>query len=176
MKLQILFVALFVTLNSFFIACDKNENTNLKDGGVELYLLDSYQIIGATYQIDEKTIVTKSKPLVTYSDFLSYDPKTFSFKISDAAKEEIKSLKHSVHGIAFAIKANNDMIYTGYFWPSYSSASCDWLVIDPMHLLVSNELYVQIGYPGLIQGQVIPDKRNDKRILDVFLSDDKLIK
>jgi len=176
MKQQISFIVLVVTLTSIFIACNKNENTDPKDGKVELFLLNSFKTIGSTYQIDEKTIVTKSQPLVTYSDFQSYDSSTFTFKISDTAKETIKSLKHSVHGIAFAIKANNVLIYSGYFWPSYSSASCSWVVIDPMRLSLDNELNVRLGYPGLIEGQVIPDKRNDKRILDIFTSDDKLIK
>jgi len=175
MKRQILFITLFVTLNFIFIACDKNENTNSQNGTVELFLLNSYKTIGNTYQIDEKTIVTKSQPFVTYSDFQSYDPSTFTFKISNTAKESIKSLKHSVHGIAFAVKANNVLIYTGYFWPSYSSASCDWVVIDPMMLLISNELTVQLGHsPSKVE--LIPDKRNDKRILDIFTSDNKLIK
>ncbi len=175
MKPKILIITLFVTLNFIFIACDKNENTNSQNGSVELFLLNSYKTIGSTYQIDEKTIVTKSQPLVTYSDFQSYDPSTFTFKISDTAKASIKSLEHSVHGIAFAIKANNVLIYTGYFWPSYSSASCDWVVIDPMMLLISNELIVQLGHsPSTVKS--IPDKRNDKRILDIFTTDDKLIK
>ena len=176
MKRQILFFTLFVTLNFGFIACDKNETTNSKDGGVELFLLDSYKTIGLTNQIDEKTIVTKSLPLVAYADFQSYDPGTFTFKISNTAKASIKSLKHSVHGIAFAIKANNDLIYSGYFWPGYSSGICSWVVIDPMRLSLDNELNVRLGYPCLIEGQVIPDKRNDKRILDIFTSDNKLIK
>ena len=176
MKRQILFFALFVTLNFIFVACAKNDGTNPKDGSVELFLLNSYKTIGSTYQIDEKTIVTKSQPLVTYSDFQSYDPNTFTFKISNTAEEAIKSLDHSVHGIAFAIKANNVLIYSGYFWPSYSSASCSWVVIDPTRLSLDNELNVRLGYPGLIEGQVIPDNRNDKRILDIFTSDDKLIK
>lgn len=175
MKRQILFCAIFVTLNFIFIACDKNETTNSQNGSVELFLLNSYKTIGSTYQIDEKTVVTKSQPLVTYSDFQSYDPSTYSFKISDTAKESIKNLNHSVHGIAFAIKANNVLIYSGYFWPSYSSASCDWVVIDPMMLLISNELTVQLGHsPSTVE--LIPDKRNDKRILDIFTNDDKLIK
>lgn len=114
--------------------------------------------------------------MLPYSDFLTYDPNTFSFNISDAAKETIKKLEHSVHGIAFAIKANNVLIYTGYFWPGYSSASCDWVVIDPMRLNLDNILDVRLGYPGLIEGQVIPDKRNDHRILEIFNSDNKLIK
>lgn len=175
MKPGILFITLFVTLNFIFIACDKNENTNTPNGKVELYLLNSYETIGATNQIDEKTIVTKPQPLVTYADFLSYAPGSFTFKISDTAKEAIKSLEHSVHGIAFAIKANDVLIYSGYFWPSFSSASCDWVVIDPMMLLIGNDLRVELGYPGLREDQTIPDKRNDKRILDIFTSDGKLI-
>lgn len=85
------------------------------------------------------------------------------------------SLKHSVHGIAFAIIANNVIIYSGYFWPSYSSASCDWMVIDPMMLLISNELTVQLDYSPY-NLKLIPDRRNDKRILDIFSSHEKLIK
>ena len=176
MKRPIVFITLFVALNFIVIACGKNENANPGNGHVELYLLDSFKTIGYTNQIDEKTIVVKANPLVNYSDFLSYDPATYTFKISNTAKESIKGLEHSVHGLAFAIKANNALIYTGYFWPSYSSASCDWVVIDPMGLSLDNKLTVELGYPGLKEGQVIPDKRNDQRILDIFAGDDRLIK
>jgi len=176
MKRQILFITFFVALTFVFIACGKNENANPRNGHVELYLLDSFKTIGYTNQIDEKTIVLKNRPLVTYSDFLSYDPGTYTFEISNTAKEAIKNLEHSVHGLAFAIIANNVLIYTGYFWPSYSSASCDWVVVDPMGLSLDNELMVALGYPGLMEGHVILDRRNDQRILDIFASDDKLIK
>lgn len=176
MKRPILFTILFLMLHFIFIACDKNDNTNSKDEGVELFLLDSYKTIGSTAQIDEQTVVTKSQPVVTYSDFQSYDPDTYTFKISDAARETLKRMEYPVNGMPFAIKASNVVIYTGYFWPSYSSASCDWVVIDPMALLTGNELEVRLGYPGLFGGQIIQDKRNDRRILDIFESDDKLIK
>ncbi len=176
MKRPIVFITLFVALTFVFIACGKNENTNTGNGHVEIYLLDSFKTIGYTNQIDEKTIVMKAGPLVAYSDFLSYDPDTYTFKISNTAREVIKSLEHSVHGLAFAIKANNVLIYTGYFWPGYSSASCDWVVIDPMGLSLDNKLMVELGYPGLMEGQVILDRRNDQRILDIFAGDDKLIK
>ena len=176
MKRPIVFITLFVALTFVFSACGKNENTNPVNGHVELYLLDSFKTIGYTGQIDEKTIVLKARPLVTYSDFLSYDPATYTFKISNTAREAIKSLEHSVHGLAFAIKANNVLIYSGYFWPGYSSASCDWVVIDPMGLSLDNKLMVELGYPGFMEGQVIPDRRNDQRILDIFAGDNKLIK
>ena len=175
MKRPILFICLFATLSFIFCACDKKESSNSSNGRVELFLLDSYKTVGSTFQIDEKTIVTKSSPLVAYSDFLSYDSNSFVFKISDSAKASINGLKFSVYGIPFAIKASNTLIYTGYFWPGYSSTSCGWVVIDPTTLLLSNELSVRLGYPGLIEGQLIPDNRNDKRILDIFGSDNKLV-
>jgi len=176
MKRQILFFTLLVVLHFIFAACGKKENTDTNSGGVELYLLDSYKTTNSSYQIDEGTIVTKSQPLLTYSNFLFYDSSKYTFHISDAAKATIKDMDFSVHGIAFAIKANNVLIYSGYFWPSYSSASCSWVVIDPIMLGSGNELNVELGYPGLIEGTVIPDKRNDQRILDIFAKDNKLIK
>jgi predicted small secreted protein len=175
MKRPILLIALFVLIQWCFTACDKKENTNPGNGEVELFLLDSYKTVGSTNQIDEKTVVTQASPLVAYSDIQSYDSRTCTFKLSDRAKEDIKNLEHSVHGIAFAVKANNVLVYTGYFWPSYSSASCDWVVADPGMLLLGNEISVRLGYPGLHEGQIIPDKRNDQRILDIFASDGKLI-
>jgi len=115
------------------------------------------------------------KPLVYYSDFISYNSKTYIFVISNDSKDRIQNLEHSVHGIPFALKVDNNLVYTGYFWPSYSSAMCKWIVIDPMRLLISNELKVYLGYPWSQSVVGIPDKRNDNQILDIFRSDNKLI-
>ncbi|MFA6334983.1 MAG: hypothetical protein WCX48_05420 [Bacteroidales bacterium] len=176
MKRNIFFISIVGILGFFITGCDKNGNSNPTTGFVELYLLDSYKTVGNTKQIDESTIVTKAEPLVAYSDFLSYDSSKFTFKISDKAKTAIKNINHSVHGVAFAVKANNMVVYTGYFWPSYSSATCDWLFIDPIMVDINNRLKVELGYPGPSPEMTIPDKRNDKRILDIFESDHKLSK
>jgi hypothetical protein len=76
--------------------------------------------------------------------------------------------------LAFAIKANDTLVYTGYFWPSYSSVSCDWVVVDPNMTGIGNTMQVSLGYPGLIQGKIIQDKRNDKRIVQILREDRKL--
>jgi hypothetical protein len=175
MKQHLIVTALIGLFGFMFIACD-NESVNSKNGNVELYMLDSYKTIGSTSQIDESTVVLKNKPLLTYSDILSYDSSKFVFKISDNGKVAIENLQQSVRGVAFGIKANNVLIYTGYFWSGFSSLSCQWVVIDPLMVSLHNELRVDLGYPGSIEGQVIPDKRNDKRILDIFASNNKLIK
>ena len=77
-------------------------------------------------------------------------------------------MEHSIGGIAFAVTANEELVYTGYFVPSYSSASVQWIVIDPLFWHLTNRMYVNLGYPGLFEGAVIPDHRNDERILKIF--------
>ena len=120
-------------------------------------------------------MLTESSPLISYSDFLSYDSLEYAFWLSNRAMKAIENLEHSVHGIAFGIKANGTLVYTGYFWPSYSSAICDWVVIDPIVTGVEYKIIVRLGYPGLLQGMEIPDKRNDSRIIKIFEDDNKLI-
>lgn len=154
--------------------CEKNDDNIDSNGKVELYMIDSYSKIDNSTQIDENTVITENSPLIYYSDFLSYDSTECIFELSDRAIEAIKDLEHSVHGLAFAIKANDTLIYTGYFWPSYSSASCDWTVIDPFMTSIGNKIQVKLGYPGLVQGQIIQDNRNDGRIIRIFKQDNKL--
>lgn len=164
-------VGLFILLA---FGCKKDEPSGASDGKIELYLIDTYSKIGYSYQIDESSVVTKNTPLISYADFLSYDSSEYTFELSDRALAAIKNLEHSVHGLPFAIKANDTLIYTGYFWPSYSSAGCDWVVIDPIMASIRNKIEVRLGYPGLIEGKTIQDKRNDERIIRILKLDHKL--
>lgn len=173
MRQKISTLAIIGMLSFFISGCHKNEVS--LSGKVELYLLDSYSKINNSSQIDEKTVKIKSSALISYENFISYDSENYIFQISDKARKAIDEIKHSVHGVAFGIKANETLVYTGYFWPSISSASCDWIVIDPV-MIHDNKIKVSLGYPGLIQGQCIPDNRNDSRIIKIFENDNKLIK
>lgn len=166
-----LFYAVIVLLFCTVIGCNKDETTVAN--GVEIYLIDSFDKIGDGYQIDEKSVVTKDSPLIGYSEILSYDSTKHVFQLSENGISAIENLEHSVFGVAFAVKANSNLIYTGYFWPGFSSASCNWVVIDPL-FFKDNQIKVSIGYPGLIEGIVVPDKRNDQRIIDVLKQDNKL--
>lgn len=171
---QKIFTYVIIGIFSFLtFGCEKDEINS--DGKVELYLLESYSKIDNSFQIDEATIKTQTSPLISYADFISYDSTNYTFELSDRAKNMIENMEHSVHGVAFAVKADKTIIYSGYFWPSYSSASCDCIVIDPMMTSIGNKIIVSLGYPGLVQGQVIPDNRNDSRIIEIFKRDNKLI-
>lgn len=81
------------------------------DGKVELYLLDSYsKFEDFSYRIDETTVKTKANPLISYDDFISYDSRNYEFQISDKAMRAINDVEQSVHGVAFAVKANGEII------------------------------------------------------------------
>ena len=161
----------FITFSN--LGC-QNDNSAQNEAKVEMYMLDVYSTVNNGCQIDELTTITKEDPVIRYIDFLSYDPAEYTFELSSSAVNNINSLEHSVNGLAFAITVNNTIVYTGYFWPSYSSASCNWAVIDPLMLTAGSKITVQLGYPGPGQGS-IPDKRNDSRIISIFKNDNKLI-
>ncbi|HER08721.1 MAG TPA: hypothetical protein ENO20_07400 [Bacteroides sp.] len=143
--------------------------------GVELYLLESYETVESTCQIDQSTAELQKDPLIKYADFLSYDSCTHIFKLSEDAKKAIENMEHAVDGVAFGVTADDELIYTGYFWPAYSSLICNWICIDPLRVNQGNELRVGLGYPVMMEGWEIPDKRNDPRILKIFKEDGKLV-
>ncbi len=173
MRVKIVTIFLLGIIGLIFNSCEKN-NLDSVEGNVEFYLLESYETIGNSCQIEESTVVTKAEPLIRYADLISYDPDHHVFEISGEAKAAIQNIHHSVFGTAFAIKADNILIYTGYFWPGYSSLSCSWFTIDPFMIDSDNSIEVNFGYPGTIQGQEFEDKRNDQRILNIFKRDHKL--
>lgn len=166
MKIYCLILSVFVILG-----CTKEKSKVV--GEVELYLIESYSTVDY-HEIDESSVTTQIYPIVKYADFVSYDSNLHEFKITSDAAETIKNLEHSVHGLPFAIKANNELIYTGYFWPSYSSVLCTWVTIDPLMVEYSQSLVVNIGYPGSYVSYFTPDKRNDARIINIFKRDGKL--
>jgi hypothetical protein len=172
MKFSILILGIFALLLFSPTGCEKWGGD--AEGDVELYLLESYQTKDESCAIEFSSVKVREEPLIGYSDIKSYNSKEHIFKISDAAATVVEDQVHSVSGLAFAVVANDEVIYTGYFWPSYSSASYQWIVIDPLMIFGDNELKVALGYPGLMDGAYIPDERNNEKILDIFRRDGKL--
>lgn len=166
-------VTLLLLLCSFIPTSCKKETT--KSGKeIEIYLLKSY-IRETNGSISNNSLVLEDNALVKYVDILWYDSDTHIFKISSKTANWLNDFEHNqIHGKAFAVAINKDIIYTGYFWASFSSSSCSWVVIDPLNHGGNNELSVKLGYPGLIQGIIIPDNRNDNRLLEILRLDNKL--
>lgn len=174
MKNIVFFIYLLIICFTF-ISCEKKNDTSTIKGTVDLYLIDSYETKPNSYQIIHSTVITKGTPLISYADILGYSPSKHTFTLTNEAIQIIKNLEHSVYGLPFAIKAHDELVYTGYFWPGYSSAGCDWVVIDPIFVEMKNTAKVRLGYPGLTEGMTIPDNRNDDRIIEIFRRDGKLI-
>ena len=168
-----LFYILLITFIFVLSGCDKINGD--VTGEVSLHLLQSFETLDQTCAIIQSSIQIEEDPLIAYKEIKSYNSKNYTFSITSSAAEIVKNLEHSVHGLPFAVVADDQVIYTGYFWPAYSSASCQWIVIDPLMITGENKLKVELGYPGLVEGTVIPDERNNQLILDIFDRDGKLI-
>lgn len=161
----------FLGLVLILTGCEKDETNNDVGKDVELYLIESFKTKDTQYQIDENTVVTKAIPLLYYSDFISYDSQQYIFEISDESIKRINKLEQTISGIPFALKVNDEIIYTGYFWYTYSSQLCDGIIIWPEFIDVNGGIIVE--YSNLISD--VPDNRNANEILDVFRQDNKLI-
>ncbi len=166
---------LIILISLIHISCSTNNDPVNPNDKVEIYELAVFETEGNSCQIIETSAILKDNPLITYGELLSYNSKEYIFNFSDNGEAIIKNMQHSVRGIPFAITVDDELIYTGYFWPAYSSLRCDWVTIDPLHIEFSGEGHVSVGYPGPNPGFKIPDKRNDPRILEVFRKDGKLI-
>ena len=159
-------------LLSLFLSCNENDAPH-NIGKVELYEIEQFETINNTDQIDESTVITKQLPLLTYDDFISYNSREYKFELSGHGKQLFEN--GPVRSNAFAIKANGELIYTGYFVPGFSSRLWFWNVIDPIMTSYNGECHVR---RVVLQGgdqPVYPDKRNDPRILAIFWRDHKLI-
>ncbi|MFC2112930.1 hypothetical protein ACFLTA_06655 [Bacteroidota bacterium] len=149
-------------------ACDK-ESINPNAGkNVEFYLLDNDMTDIYDMAISPDIAILNDSVLIGYDDIISYNLKTYDFKVSGDVMERLNSYE------AFAVTVDKEVIYTGYFWTSISSRIVNTIVID-LVFTEENTLHVQLGYPGLMDGMTIQDKRNDPRILDVLRRDKKLI-
>lgn len=127
--------------------------------------------------IRNDSIELNDTALIKDSEILSYDQVNYTFKISAKKANWLNDFeKNATHGKAFALTVDKNVIYTGYFWASFSSSMVDWVVIDPLNYGGDNTLTVELGYPGLMPQMVIPDLRNDKRIIDLLRSTNRLKK
>ena len=170
-RIHLMIGCLLLALNS----CDQGLGP-YTGSQIRFYLLESYELSDAFgSKIDESTAVCEKIPFITYEELLAYNPDDYTFRISEDAKARIIDSQDHVARRAFGVTAGSELIYTGYFWPGYLSSSCDWVVIDPLSVALDNVLEVRLGYPGTINGVVIPDKRNDRRLLEIFRRDGKLI-
>lgn len=157
--------------------CERYISPRVPGKNLEFYLIKDFQTQDASAKIINSTVTLTDSIIIYYDDILSYNPDNYAFRLTEGCAKRLGyNDNYKIHGMAFAVTVDKKVIYTGYFWCSYSSASVDWVTIDPLFLSINNTMKVSLGYPGLIQGDYIPDNRNDQRIIDLLTRDGKLAK
>jgi hypothetical protein len=169
---------LFIVLLTCFLilGCEKHVSPRQSGKKLEFYLIKDFQRVGTSAKIINSTVNLSDSVIIYYDEILSYNSNTHTFKVTDSCAENLDDFQNNnIHGKAFAVTIDKKVIYTGYFWCGFSSSIVDWITIDPLNYIGNNQLRVSLGYPGLIQGDYIPDKRNDYLILETLRKDGKLI-
>ena len=176
MRLPIFLIALSLCMTACREQSVSPTTTSTDPNSMAIYALKSFTTVAANgFKIDETTAVLEEQPLVAYKDIVSYSATGHIITLTEDGKKAIQNLEQSGIRKAFAIKANNVVVYTGYFWSSIMSSNCDWTVMDIIDLPSQKTLKVQLGYPSDLFRGTVPDRRSDNRIFDVLRADNKLL-
>jgi hypothetical protein len=170
---------LIILLLIFFLitSCDKYQYSRQPGNGIEFYLIKDFQRIGTSAKIINSTVNLTDSVIIHFDEIISYDSDKYTFTLTENCANRLNDFKNNhIHGTPFAVTADKEIIYTGYFWCGFSSAMVDWVTIDPLNYSGKNWLPVSLGYPGIIQGDYIPDNRNDYRLLAILREAGKLRK
>jgi len=154
-------------------ACEDQE---LPEHSIDFYAISDYRTQENSMKIIESSVVLSDSVIIAYDDILFYRPESHTFFITEHLSDILSDWEnHPLARKPFAVKAGKELVYTGYFWYGFMSSGCDWVVIDPIDYSGENKITVRQGYPGLIDGDQIPDKRNDPWLLEILRRDGKLI-
>jgi hypothetical protein len=74
----------------------------------------------------------------------------------------------------FAITVDHKVIFIGIFMPSFMSSTCEHSITMDLHNISEKEVYLRLGYPGLMQGVNIEDQRNNDLIINALKNQGKL--
>lgn len=158
-----------------FSGCETNQYVNQSGVEVNFYLIKNFSRVGTTAKIIESSVTLSDSIIIHYDEILSYNRRSHTFTVTKPCADRLTDFENNhIHGTPFAVAVDHEIIYTGYFWCGFSSSMVDWITIDPLNYSGKNLLPVSLGYPGIVQGDFIPDNRNDYRILNVLFKDGKL--
>lgn len=169
-SLKIFLFAIFPII----ISCKHDEQlpSNHK---IEFILLDSYETKMGSKAIIESSIILNDSSLIEYADINTYDPETHRFSLTASANQALAKIgSEKLHGRAFALTLDREIVYTGYFWAAFSSSICDWVYVDPLSFANNSFFEVKLGYPWYSPEMQIPDNRNNSELLEILQQDGKL--
>jgi hypothetical protein len=166
---------LAITVLLFLNSCTKARDSQPSGKSIDFYYISEYKKKENSFKIIESSVVISDSTIIDYADIISYSSKDHTFIVNDKISNRLNDAnKHYFHGVPFALTIDKEIIYTGYFWASFSSQICDWITIDPLSVSGNNELRVRLGYPTMMDGDSIPDNRNDPSLINTLKQDNKL--
>jgi hypothetical protein len=158
------FFILFAAI--FFLSFSRCEHSvDYARGEFAIYLLadSTLTAVEAAHEPLDALMLSQS-PIISIDDIANYEWSDHVFSLKSG--HELKGLdkrRLSVHGIPFVVVANNERIYLGAFWTSFSSYAPDFPHINLGFAVffapISGELRIEKGWVASE-----PDLRNDPRI------------
>jgi hypothetical protein len=158
-----------LTMAALCLSCQK-EDTKPGDA-VEIYLLKSYRIVSGKCQIDASTAVLHDAAIIKNEELLEYSQTNYEFTLTGAAIQRVKTFPDS---FPFAVTVDKQVIYYGFFKPSYSSSSCDNSITMDVDRATGTKISLKLGYPGPLPGTGIDDRRNDPILIATLKNQGKL--
>jgi hypothetical protein len=128
-------------------------------------------------------LVKNNQLLISQDDIVSYNPETYTFKLTDEAVKRLylystfgadhtPKIGNRLYQQEFSIRLHDTVLLSGFFWSSLSSDSHDGLVLlDSMMSPTTKELTISGGYPS---GKDIPPAEQSD-LVKYFKSIGKLV-
>lgn len=147
-------------------SCQFSSAQNKK--GFALYLLPDIKPDDLA-KCDIRKIKTRSGPILTTTDVVSYHKDTCEMTLRADGRQKIEDLKIPDSGLSFIVFVDGEPVYLGAFWNRFSSLTFRGVAVDVAPLRNgANVLKFELDYPPLAPKNPAFDPRNDQRILNVF--------
>lgn len=157
-----------LVLTSCCLSCKKDK---IKGGSVEIYLLKTVQTVPGKCQIDASASILQDIATIKNQDILEYSQTNYEFKLTDTAIQKVKTFRDFT---PFAVTVDKQVIYYGFFKPSFSSSSCDNSITMDVRWTTGNKISLRLGYPAPLQGVTVDDQRNNPKLIATLKNQGKL--
>jgi hypothetical protein len=130
-------------------------------GEFSIYLLAQH---AADHQVSTLDILDfEQEPILSIHDIIAYTWETHTIELTASGYERVVELEVPIDGTIFVVCLGREPIYTGAFWPMYSSLSFNGVAIK-LPLTDDHTMQLTLGYPSqsFFKGE---DPRFDRRIL-----------
>ncbi|MBS1797083.1 MAG: hypothetical protein JSS81_24865 [Acidobacteria bacterium] len=140
-----------------------------KNKGFALYLLPDRIKSAELDKLDVGKLKPEGRPLLTTEDVFSYVRDRHEMRLYYEAGKRIKNLAVPVSGRPFAVFVDDEPVYAGAFWTSFSSVSFRGVAVDVAGLEGDfPTLKFELDYPPLAPKNPAADPRSDERIFRAF--------